>query len=60
VVMSSTQVNYSRTTTATRRYDQYGNLIDDVSYTHISLLLLTAHASLSVNISQSEAVSACC
>jgi len=31
VVMSSTQVNYSRTDTATRRYDQYGNLIEDVS-----------------------------
>lgn len=31
VVMSSTQVNYSRTTTATRRYDQYGNLIDSTS-----------------------------
>ena len=30
MVMSSTQVNYSRTTTSTRRYDQYGNPIDDV------------------------------
>lgn len=39
VVMSSTQVNYSRTTTATRRYDQFGNVIEGDN--DVSLCLFT-------------------